>query len=124
MLNEDKMRRTLLHVLALTVNGQYEALEELTAGKRLSANLIKQSIEEWPEKACPHHFIMPPSESLTHLVMEGGLEPIPAVEPQEWMVELYLWTIEQGRSDLNIRLTVIDADSDYYQVELDDILVM
>jgi len=40
------------------------------------------------------------------------------------MIELYLWTIERGRSDLNLRLTVINAPGDLYHVELDDILVM
>ena len=66
------MQRTLLHVLALTVNGQYEELEKLTDGKRASAEVIKQSIEEWPEKANPHHFIMPPDQAFNKLVPLQG----------------------------------------------------
>lgn len=124
MLDEDKMQRTLLHVLELTVSGQYEALEKLTHGKRASAEVIKQSIEEWPTKEHPHHFIMPPNQDINDLVMEGCLEPLPGVGPERWLIELYLWTIEQGRSELNLRLTVIDADDDLYQVVLEDILVM
>lgn len=131
LLDEDRMRRTLLYVQELLVSGQYEALEKLTRGVRLSAAVIKEAIEEWPEKGEEwpekgeaHHFIMPPPQPLCKMVMEGGLDPIPGVEPEEWMMEMYLWTTEQGQSDLSARLIIVDVPGDLYRVALYDILVM
>ena len=88
------MRRTLLRVQELLVSGQYEALEKLTGGVRLPAEMIREAIEEWPEKGDPDHFIMPPPQSLSEMIMESGLEPIPGIEPEKWMVDMYLWTTE------------------------------
>lgn len=42
--------------------------------------------------------------------------------PRRWAVDMPLWTAEEGKSDLEVRLTLIEHQNDFI-VELDDVLV-
>jgi hypothetical protein len=49
--------------------------------------------------------------------------PVRRAEPPAWSVETPLWTVEEGRSDLTLQLTVRVAPAGGFQVEVDGIHV-
>lgn len=111
----DKIIRTLRYVVTLLVKEQYEELEKLTMGIRLQANHIKSAIQEYGRT-----LIMPPDSTYDKL----DIIEIEGVKPVKWSVTFDLWTMEEGRSDLSLELTLINSDSELLGVELDNIHVL
>ena len=63
---------------------------------------------------------------LPHLPLEELLDVVEVRGsfPQEWSVNVPLWTKEEGRSDLVLQLTLVDSAGELYSVELDDLHVL
>ena len=77
----------------MLVQGDFEALERLTNGTRLTAAEIAQGVGEYGD-----NLIFPPNdvfENLDVVELEG-------THPREWSVNVDLWTAKQGRSDLTL----------------------
>jgi hypothetical protein len=66
----------------------------------------------------PATFREPPIEILSH----GDAVEVIGV-PGEWRIDLPLWTAEEGRSDLELRVTGHRLEDGSVEIELDDILV-
>ena len=49
---------------------------------------------------------------------------ISASNPHRWSVVVPLWTVEEGRSDLSLELTLEDSGKESYEVEIDDLHVL
>jgi hypothetical protein len=100
-------------VVSLLVTGKYEELEWLSRGVRLNAASIRRVILEYGRT-----LIEPP---------ENGPGPdwvrVRASSPPEWSVDVPLFTVEEGRSDLTLSLTVRQNGSGHYRVEIDDLHV-
>jgi len=105
-------------VAALLARGEYVTLERLTGGVRLTAAEMRAAVAAYPAR-----LLVPPSAN------EPSLEVVAVVgEPwvsQQWAVRVPLWTVEEGRSDLEMRLTVREdsTSADGYAIEIDGILV-
>lgn len=109
-----EIERTVQRIVSLLVAMDYQAIERLTRGQRLSAQGIREAIEEYGRR-----LVMPPPEKLQDLdVIE-----VENVVPRQWSVRVDLWTQEEGRSDLSLELTLMEADEDF-DVEIDNIHVM
>lgn len=101
------------NVLELLAGGEYEKLEKMTRGVRLSATELRQAVEGYPGT-----LINPPTDFAAYIdaiPIDGSLRKYSATVP--------LWTIEEGRSDLSIELTIaIDGVSNV--VEIDNLHVL
>jgi hypothetical protein len=105
-------------VVSLLVEGRYEDLETLTDGRRLTAPMMERAI-----RAHGCDLIDPPDEAFAGLdVYEiengAGRDHRPA-----YAVDMTLWTAQEGRSALEVRLTLVEAMDGVWTVQVDDILV-
>lgn len=97
------------------VRCDYDAIERYSAGVRLNAVEIADAIREYGRK-----LTMPTSdefENLDVIEVENSF-------PMRWSVRCYLWTEEEGRSDLSIELTLIDNDRNDLAAEIDNLHVL
>jgi hypothetical protein len=100
---------TVNQILQLLVNCDYDAIEKVSNGVRLSATEIKQAVDQYGRS-----LEMPPEDSELDIVeIEGG---------KGWSVRCDLWTKEEGRSDLTLELTIVNENN--FRVEVDDIHVL
>jgi hypothetical protein len=103
--------RALINRLA---NGEYDALLDQCSTSRLTADDIRQVIEDYGRT-----FVEPPPSvynNLDAVAVRGAKQPT-------WSVRAPLWSKEEGRSDLTLEVTVIH-DGDRWRVELDDLHVL
>ncbi len=110
-----KIVETVEHVLELLVNADYEGLERLSRGRRLNAQEIEAGIHDYPYRP-----VMPPKEKLHDLIDASEVTAGPAGVFSVWVT---LWTAEENRSDLSLRLTLKTTVDPLCEVEVDGILV-
>lgn len=114
MKSNTELQKPVRQVIDLLVRGQYEELQSLTAGIRLSATEMRNAVLSYGRQLVP-----PPQEAfdLMDVVM------VRDSRPPKWSITMPLWTCEEGRSDLSIELTVIQREGGF-EIELDDIHVL
>jgi len=110
----DRIVKTLRFILNLFVLGDYDALEKISNGVRLTAEEMKSAIREFGGTIS-----MPPDNAFKDL----DIIEIVGTEPQAWSVRFDLWT-DKGISDLTLELTLIDSANDLLKIEIDNIHVM
>ena len=112
---EEKLYRTISKVTGLLAEGRYEAIVLFSGGIRLNEAQLEEAVTSY-------------GRQITTLSKDGFNElDIIAVDgalPQRWSVNVPIYTIEEGRSDLTLELTLIDSLSDFYTVEIDNLHVM
>ncbi|MCP9985146.1 DUF7668 domain-containing protein [Actinomadura madurae] len=99
-------------VVALLVRGDYEELETLTEGRRLSASDMAAAL-------AGHDLLSPPEEAFGELEVTGA-EQVSAGE-RAFHVAFPLWTARDGRSALTLRLTVTEIMAGVWAADLDGI---
>ena len=93
------------------VNGRYEVVISECSASRLTHDDLRRVITEYGRT-----FVEPPPNAYRELdVVRVGVEDQPT-----WSVWAPLWSIEEGRSDLTLELT-IKQEGDRWVVELDDL---
>ncbi|MBN2569090.1 MAG: hypothetical protein JXB42_06635 [Deltaproteobacteria bacterium] len=110
---ENSIKTIVQNIVQLLVNEEFQKIETLTAGIRLSANEIRTAIYEY---GCTL-ILPPPSEYKTLDIIR-----IKDETASSWSVRMNLWTQEEGKSDLSIELTIKEEDG-VSVVEFDDIHV-
>jgi|SRR5690554_5233353 len=103
---------TVRHIYSLLQSQQYEAVEKLTNGIRLSADEIEEAITDYGCRLVPY----PDSVELDIVEVTGST-------PKEWSVVAPVFTVEEGLSDLSIELSLVDNGQEIYRSELDNIRV-
>jgi hypothetical protein len=99
-------------VVELLVRGDYEELETLTEGRRLSASGMAEAL-------AGHDLISPPEEAFDALEVTGA-EQVSDAE-RAFHVAFPLWTARDGRSALTLRLTVTEVMAGVWAPEVDGI---
>jgi hypothetical protein len=115
MLDEDKLVDTLTRIGELLVRGDYAGVSDLTGGRRLAADEMRAAVADYGRT-----LVSPPA---------GRFAPRSVVEikdstPQQWSVYVDLWTVEEGRSDLTLEVTVTDTPRPLYDVTVDNLHVL
>ncbi|WP_257167426.1 hypothetical protein [Bradyrhizobium sp. SRS-191] len=103
-------------VMAWLVSGNFPAVEVRSRGLRLSAEMMRQAIEDYGRT-----LVMPPSEAFASMdvirVADAGR--------RAWSIRFDLWTKEEGRSDLSLECTIVDrCDGHALDLTVDDIHVL
>ena len=112
-MNKD-LREQVKIMIGLLVQQSYWQIEQWTKGVRLPANQIENAIDGYGKTLC-----VPPEKAYELM----DIIEIENSKHQKWSVNMPLWTLEEGRSDLTVELSIAKVDCDYY-VELDDIHVL
>ncbi|TDC46806.1 hypothetical protein E1281_27275 [Actinomadura sp. KC345] len=101
-------------VVALLVGGDYAELETLTEGRRLSASDMSGAIG-----GRGLDLISPPDSAFDGIEVTGVEQA--AGEGRAFHVAFPLWTAQEGRSALELRLTLSEFMDGVWTVELDGI---
>jgi hypothetical protein len=116
--------QALTMTVGLLVRGQYEVLERMTQGKRMPAEEMARAISEYGRR-----LKLPPPEAyadLRHVTEREwacGRFCGPGEGRHAYYVEFPLWTVEEGQSDLELVLVLVEVMDDVYGVELHDIRI-
>ncbi len=101
-------------VVALLVAGDWSGLERLTSGRRLSAEEIQLAVIGYGRT-----LVTPPDEALNML----DVVEVAAALTRTLRIRVPLWTVEEGRSDLELELTLREVIDGVFSVQLDDLHV-
>lgn len=110
----DAAHEATLRVANLIADGQYAKAVETCSSSRLTEADMAGVISDY---GCT--FVRLPanfSDYLDSVLIKGRSRP-------SWSIRSPLWTVEEGRSDLTLELTVIDGINEVI-IELDDLKVM
>jgi hypothetical protein len=108
------MQTAVAMVANLLAAGDYASVERMTSGRRLSAADLERAVQEYGETLVPL-----PSESLEDLeVIE-----VAGSDPAAFMIDVDLWTEQEGRSDLTLSLQLVDRYSGAYEISVLDLHV-
>ena len=113
---EEKIRTAIRLVMGLLVQGAYGALADISspARNRLDPEDIARTIADYPGK-----LRLPAETELLYDVVE-----IQDSRPRRFSVDAPVFTIEEGRSDLTLRMVVTEQEGDGFEVEFYDVWVM
>jgi hypothetical protein len=114
-MNTEKLHSTVKTVTDLLAQEAYIDLEKLSNGVRLTANELKKAVVEYGCKIVP--------------TPVQGYEELDVIEvigskPKQWSVNVPVFTLEEGKSDLTLELTIIESPSALYRIEVDDLHVL
>jgi hypothetical protein len=93
LVDKPKIRETVHRLVEMLVAGDYGGIEEATRGRRLTADQLRQAVEEYGQE-----LRMPPEVVFDNL----DVNEIEGVIPRAWWGSVDLRTIEEGRSDLTL----------------------
>jgi hypothetical protein len=108
------MEQQVHRVYDLLVQGDYAELERLTAGVRLNAAEMEVAVSSYP-------FALKPWPDEQHLPLD--VVEVKNAKRRTWSVVAPAFTLEEGRSDLSMELTLVEAGPHRFTVELDNIHV-
>ncbi|MHB8846142.1 MAG: DUF7668 domain-containing protein [Nitrospirota bacterium] len=107
-----KITKTAKHLVTLLVQGRFKELENLSNGARLSAADIARAIKEYRAT-----LIMPDDSVFQSLdVIE-----IHNSNPRNFSVNIILWSMEEGRSDLTLETHMVESSGELMAVEIDNL---
>jgi hypothetical protein len=109
----EQLRQPVYQIMELLVAGKYAEVEALTNGVRLSAQEMAKAISDYGRE-----LVLPPDDAFGLM----DVVEVQNVQPPRWSITMPLWTLEEGRSDLSLELTLIGGQP--IAVELDDIHVL
>ncbi len=119
VIDEDELMSKLLESAVLAVvdrltRGEYSDLVKYCESSRLTADELKTVVMDYGRTLA-----FPPPNAY------GKLDAVKIDDTprQAWSVRAPIWTLEEGRSDLTIELTVI-LHGDRTSIELDDLHVL
>ena len=110
-----KIRDTVHHVVGMLVAGDYAGVEGASRGRRLTAEQLRQAVEEYGRE-----LRMPPELVFDNL----DVVEIEDATPRAWSVLVDLWTVEEGQSDLTLELLLTDTGGELYDIEIYDLHVL
>ena len=115
MSENPKMKAAVRQVVSMLVQDDYETLERLTNGVRLTAAEMAEGVHEYGGS-----LILPPDDAFDNL----DVVEVEGAQPRQWSVNVDLWTAEAGRSDLTLELTLRESGKEISDVEIENIHVL
>jgi len=112
-MTEHDLQTVVRHLVTKLAGGDYEGVVAECSASRLSSDVIRQVVSDYGKT-----FVVPPTDAYSDLdavLVRNTAEPT-------WSVRAPLWSKEEGRSDLELQLT-ISQRGDQQVIEIDDLLV-
>jgi hypothetical protein len=113
MIEEWPFEAEVRKVVTLLAKGDYLAVERLSGGVRLSSAELAAAVSEYGRTVT-----LPPAG------LEPALDVVEHSDERAWSVVAPLWTVEEGRSDLSLSLTICRDKGQRYRIEVDDLHVL
>ena len=114
-MNRTKAEATVERLVHLLVTQDYERVETVTSGQRLSAQEIEAAVHSVNET------LVPLSKSQLQSI---EFDEVTGSAPQKWWAAVDLASTV-GRSDLTMEIQLTDREvGDFYPVEVEDLRVM
>jgi len=115
LVDKAKIRDTVHRLVEMLVAEDYDGLERATRGRRLTAEQLRQEVEEYDrELRMPLEVVF---DDLNLNEIEGAI-------PRAWWVLADLWTVEEGRSDLTLEIRLTDTGGELYDIEINNLHVL
>jgi hypothetical protein len=108
------LKTSVRELIELLVSQKYEEIERITRGIRLDAESIDRAITEYGRT-----LVIPPDTVFENL----DVVAVNNSQPAQWSIWMNLWTVEEGKSDLSVQMTLIQQRGGY-SIELDGIHVL
>lgn len=108
------MQTAVAMVANLLAAGDYGSVERMTSGRRLSAADLERAVRDYGEK-----LVRIPSEALDDLEVIA----VTGSDPAAFMIDVALWTEQEGRSDLTLSLELVDRYAGAYEISVLDLHV-
>ena len=100
---------------AMLTRRDYAGIDSLTGGTRLTAADLLAAVSEYPAT-----LVEPPALDAAPLdVIEIAHGAV-----RRWSVNVPLWSVEEGRSDLTLELTVVESPSGNFEIQVDGLHVL
>jgi hypothetical protein len=112
---DEDIHKLVEHIVVMLAQRDYSGVAAFTGEQRLSEKEIARAIAEYP-----YHPVVPPRSEFEHLI---SIVPVARDGWKEYSVWVTLWSLEEGKSDLGLRVTVFDKGNNERDVRLDGILV-
>lgn len=109
-----EIRGLVADLVSLLANGEFEKIELLTRATRLTAEQIRNVVENYGRTLMA---LPPEAFNLMEVVK------VEVAKSESWSVVQPLWSKEEGRSDLSLEMTLVRSASGLI-IELDDLHVM
>ena len=110
-----QIRTAVSMVVNLLVRGEYEALESMTRGRMLSADLLRRAVEDYG-----HRLVTPPDSAWEQLDVVEARD----IEPTTFLIDFPLWTEDEGMSDLFLQLRLVEAYPSAFETEITGLHVL
>jgi hypothetical protein len=110
----DILKRKSLEIMGYLVRGEYDSAVSACVNSRLTAEGLHNVIANYGRT-----LTFPPANAYENL---DAVRVSKASNPT-WTVDLPLWTIEEGRSDLTLQLTIFIVGENI-NAEIDDLHVL
>jgi hypothetical protein len=96
-------------VIDLLVRGEFETVEQLTAGRHLTGSELDQAVRDYGRT------LSAPGDGWWDLV---EVTPVTRPGPPDLHIAAPLWTHEEGRSDLTLELHLTETTPAAYDIEI------
>lgn len=112
---DSRVVELMRQVIAWLVGGNFLAIEVRSNGVRLSAQMIRQAIEEYGRTP-----VMPPESAFSAI----DAIQVANTDRPTWSIRFDVWTKEEGRSDLSLECTIVEGNDGILELEVDNIHVL
>ena len=109
------MQTAVTMLTNLLASGDYDTVERMTRGRRLSAADLRTAVERYGRT-----LVALPQEAVQDL----DVVEVRNSEPPTFSVVIDLWTAEEGRSDLTLELELVDRFDGAYEVSIQNLHVL
>ncbi len=114
IIGSSELERVVLAVVHFLIGRNYDAIETMTRGRRLSAADLHRAVSEYGR------VIREPPADWSRLVIVTAI----AAAPRSFHVAAPLWTVQEGRSDLTLELHLDPSITGSYDPQVLDLHVL
>jgi len=104
MIEDDFIIKLGMRLITLAAEGRYEEIVRITKGRHYAPDDVEFALSE---SEYPYRPIVPPPDHFLHF----RYDPVGEEDSKIWIAGYPLCTAEEGRSDLEVRVTIDFASS-------------
>ena len=92
--------KAVVDLLGALGRSDFAAVQQMTGGVRFSADSLRATIKRFGKT---------PAEPPGNIASHFNTRPVPMTQEPTWSIGVPLWTKEEGRSEIEIRVRVVEA---------------
>jgi hypothetical protein len=92
--------KAVLDLLNALGRSDFAAVQQMTGGVRFSADSLRATIKRFGKT---------PAEPPGNIASHFNIRPVPMTQEPTWSIGVPMWTKEEGRSEIEIRIRVVEG---------------